>query len=61
MEILIAILIYIGVLSSGQQVTVEEVHMLEIQHRARIDEVRSTGVFDKPVTLDKTVWDHEEL
>ena len=61
MEILIAILIYIGVLGAGQQVTVEEAHMLEIQHKARVEEVRRTGEYQTPVMKDKTVWDHEEL
>ncbi|RYD79522.1 MAG: hypothetical protein EOP53_09505 [Sphingobacteriales bacterium] len=62
MEILIAILIYIGVLSAGTPYTPEMINNLEIQNRARIEQVRNDPDFQlKYITRDKTVWDHEEL
>lgn len=62
MEILIAILIYLGLLNSNAPYTTEQVQQLEIQNRVQIEEVRRNGGFmDPTLTRDKTVWDHEEL
>ncbi|MGZ5244867.1 MAG: hypothetical protein ACXWEY_16395 [Bacteroidia bacterium] len=61
MELLIAILIYIGALSPSTPYTVEQVHSLEIQYKVQIEEIKANGFEDPTTTNGKTVWDHEEL
>lgn len=62
MELLVAILIYIGALSAQQPYTVEQVRVLEVQHHQRIEDVkRDWGYQDPNTTNSKTVWDQEEL
>ncbi len=62
MELLIAILIYIGVLNASTPYTLDEVHRLEMKHKDRVEQIRKErGYHDPTLTKDKTVWDHEEL
>jgi hypothetical protein len=62
MELLIAILIHIGLLSTNAPFTMEQVQVLEMQHKQQIDDVKREWGYEDPNTMNsKTVWDQEEL